>query len=42
MDPDNHAEVAATTAQALPPQEAPTKVAAAQWALKPVASLEAC
>ena len=42
MDSNDPAEVAATVAQALPPQEAPAVVAAARWAAKPVASLEAC
>lgn len=42
MDLDDPAVIAATIAQALPPQEAPAKVAADQWTSKPVASLEAC
>ena len=42
MDLDDPAVITATIAQALPPQEAPAKVAADQWASKPVASLEAC
>ena len=42
MNLEDTAEVAATTSQALPLHEAPSKVAVAQWASKPVASLEAC